>query len=94
MAKWIEERRKKQAEAIKRWKPWEKSTSPKTREGKEKASLNALKNGAHAAPIKELIAAFRNNRDFFNHINNYLLAEQEQERIKNRLLENDEKSDE
>ena len=37
---WTDERRAKQREAIQRWKPWEKSTGPKTPKGKAQAALN------------------------------------------------------
>jgi hypothetical protein len=39
---WTPERRAKQAEAIKRWKPWERSTGPKTDVGKNRSSRNAV----------------------------------------------------
>ncbi|MGE0109718.1 MAG: hypothetical protein AB7S81_08180 [Bdellovibrionales bacterium] len=42
---WTLERRKQQAEAIQRWQPWERSTGPRTAQGKEKASRNAFKGG-------------------------------------------------
>ena len=42
---WTPERRARQSEAIKRWKPWEKSTGAKTAEGKEKSKMNAWKHG-------------------------------------------------
>ena len=38
---WTPERKAKQAEAIRRWKPWERSTGPKSDEGKRVASQNA-----------------------------------------------------
>lgn len=38
---WTDERRAKQREAIQRWKPWEKSTGPKTAWGKLQAAQNA-----------------------------------------------------
>ena len=44
---WTQERRLKQSEAIKNWKPWEKSTGAKTAEGKEKSKMNAYKHGAY-----------------------------------------------
>ena len=46
---WTPERRAKQAEAIKRWKPWEQSTGPRTNAGKAEASQNALVHGLRSA---------------------------------------------
>ncbi len=43
---WTLERRAKQAEAIRRWQPWNKSTGPRTPEGKARSSRNADKGGA------------------------------------------------
>ncbi len=40
---WSEERRRRQAEMIRRWKPWERSTGPRTSEGKARSSKNAFK---------------------------------------------------
>jgi len=40
---WTPERRARQAEAIRRWKPWEKSTGPVTAAGKRRAAKNAAK---------------------------------------------------
>lgn len=40
-AAWTPERRAKQAEAIRRWKPWNKSTGPRSPEGKARSSRNA-----------------------------------------------------
>jgi hypothetical protein len=42
---WTNEQRLQQAEAIRRWKPWEQSTGPKTPEGKQVASQNAYQDG-------------------------------------------------
>jgi hypothetical protein len=42
---WTEERRARQAEAIRRWKPWEKSTGPASDAGKSRVSRNAYKGG-------------------------------------------------
>lgn len=51
---WTPERRKKQSEAIKHWKPWEKSTGPKTEVGIELSKKNALRHGFYSAEMKEL----------------------------------------
>ena len=52
-ARWILERRKRQSEAIKRWKPWEQATGPRSLEGKERVSKNAWM-GGHRAQLREL----------------------------------------
>lgn len=50
---WTAEQRARQAEAIRRWRPWEKSTGPVTDTGKAAASLNALKHGMYSAQWHE-----------------------------------------
>jgi hypothetical protein len=42
---WTLERRARQAELIRQWQPWEKSTGPKTDVGKTAVSRNADKGG-------------------------------------------------
>lgn len=42
---WTPERRARQAEAIRRWKPWAKSTGPRSDEGKARSSRNAYRGG-------------------------------------------------
>ena len=37
--------RRLRAELIRKWKPWEKSTGPKTEQGKSRVSRNAFKGG-------------------------------------------------
>ena len=51
---WTPERRKKQSELIRAWKPWEKATGAKTMEGKDKSKMNALKHGGRCASVREL----------------------------------------
>lgn len=46
---WTPERRARQAELIRRWKPWQASTGPRTPDGKDKASRNAWKGGYRPA---------------------------------------------
>lgn len=52
---WTEERRLKQAQAIRRWKPWLASTGPTTAAGKAISSRNASKPDA----IRKQIAAIK-----------------------------------
>lgn len=42
---WTEQRRKRQAVAIKRWRPWERSTGPRTAAGKARVSRNGYRGG-------------------------------------------------
>ena len=42
---WTSERRARQAALIRNWRPWERSTGPRTTEGKAKAANNAYKGG-------------------------------------------------
>jgi hypothetical protein len=42
---WTPEQREQQREAIRRWKPWEQSSGPKSPEGKTRASRNAWAGG-------------------------------------------------
>lgn len=44
-AGWTPERRAKQREAIQRWRPWEKSTGPKSDEGKARTAMNGYRGG-------------------------------------------------
>lgn len=44
---WTSERRAKQAKLIQSWKPWSKSSGPKSLEGKLKASKNSYKHGEY-----------------------------------------------
>lgn len=55
---WTAERRKRQAAAIHRWKPWERSTGPKTTEGKAIAARNAY-SGATRPLLRDLARALR-----------------------------------
>ena len=59
---WTPERRKRQAEMIKNWKPWEQSTGPKTEEGKAASSRNAWKGGTRPF-LREIARALRAQED-------------------------------
>ena len=51
---WTPERRARQAELIRQWQPWAKSTGPKSPEGKQRVSRNAW-TGGQRAQLRELI---------------------------------------
>lgn len=65
---WTEARRAKQSEAIKRWKPWERSTGPQTAAGKSRSAQNAVTHGATTSQAKEdrrrVSALLRDAHDF------------------------------
>ena len=50
---WTLERRKQQAELIRQWKPWAKSTGPKSQEGKERVARNPWR-GGHRQQLRAL----------------------------------------
>ena len=50
---WSLERRARQAEVIKQWKPWKQSTGPKSVKGKARVAGNAW-TGGHRAQLREL----------------------------------------
>jgi hypothetical protein len=49
---WTHERKAKQRAAIYRWRPWEKSTGPKTDGGKQTVARNAWKHGHRSQAAK------------------------------------------
>lgn len=68
MTKWTEERRRRQAEAIRKHKPWEKSTGPRTAKGKAKAALNATKHGMRSREGQRILKVLRLNAAFLKAI--------------------------
>lgn len=58
---WTEERRREQAAAIRKWRPWERSTGPRTVEGKAKVSRNAWRGGTRAL-LRRLAGLLRRSR--------------------------------
>lgn len=46
---WTPERRARQAEMIRQWRPWEQSTGPVTEAGKAKSAANSRNIGIRAA---------------------------------------------
>ena len=63
---WTPERRKRQSEAIRRWKPWRLSTGPKSPEGKATVASNAWTGGEWLKlrqAINAMNEAMREQRD-------------------------------
>ena len=62
---WTLEQRQEQSLAIKRWKPWLRSTGPKSPEGKAAVARNAYTGGEVAsfrATVKEISQVLREQR--------------------------------
>lgn len=69
---WTPERRARQAELIRTWKPWERSTGPRSTEGKQRTAQNGFKGGrwAELRELKrELNEMLREQRDELRRIN-------------------------
>jgi hypothetical protein len=69
MRQWTLQERQRQAQLIRRWKPWAHSTGATTFEGKEASKMNALKSGAYSQRTKDLYGWIRESgergRDVF-----------------------------
>ena len=57
---WTEERKAKQREAIQRWKPWEKSTGPRTDAAKATSAGNGRWAYLNRLTSKQLLRLIRN----------------------------------
>lgn len=60
------EHRASRATLIKKWKPWEKSTGPKTEEGKSTVAKNAVKHGCRSKDNQNELAALRRLIDSYS----------------------------
>ncbi|QEN88589.1 hypothetical protein FZC33_20790 [Labrys sp. KNU-23] len=55
---WTPERRARQAEAIKKWQPWLRSTGPRSKSGKARSATNAWK-GGHRRMMRDDVREIR-----------------------------------
>ncbi len=89
---WTEERRRKQAAAIKKWQPWKNSTGPKSDKGKARSSLNALKTGGRSVVYREYAKALVLNRLFLKQIMYAQIMDRERMRATKELLDKSNKN--
>ena len=71
MKGWTVERRARQAAAIRNWRPWNRSTGPRSVAGKARVAQNAWKGGQRPrwrAMLKELGAELGAQRDFLGEL--------------------------
>jgi len=57
------EHRSLRAKLIQKWRPWEKSTGPRSQVGKVKVSRNACKGGLRSA-LREVSALLKKQREY------------------------------
>lgn len=72
---WSPERRSAHTEAMRRWKPWEKSTGPTSAAGKARSSQNAFKHGSYSALERELSRLLRENNRVLRRVNAFIRLE-------------------
>jgi len=58
---WTPQRRARQSNLIRQWRPWENSTGPRTEAGKAVVSQNAYKGGSWLL-LRKLASALREQR--------------------------------
>ena len=63
MKGWTPERRRRQSMLIRQWRPWEKSTGPRTPQGKSRTACNAYKGGTRVM-LRRLAKALRQHDDW------------------------------
>ena len=69
---WTSERRARQAQLIRTWRPWERSTGPRTATGKATSARNGLKGGLEAevrSCLKESRALLKEHREALKKVN-------------------------
>lgn len=63
---WTPERRARQAQLIATWRPWERSTGPRTAAGKAASSRNSYKGGGQRGYVREVRKFLAECRKFGN----------------------------
>ncbi len=61
------EHRSLRAKLIQKWRPWEKSTGPRSQVGKVKVSRNAYKGGLRSA-LREVSALLKKQREYLESV--------------------------
>ena len=79
---WTPEQKAAQAEKIRKWKPWENSTGPKTEAGKARAKMNAYTGGVYTQDWRLLRYALKLDRAFTRSLVVWWEAEQRRDAIK------------
>jgi hypothetical protein len=78
---WTPERRAAHRAAIQNWKPWTKSTGPRSAEGKKRSSMNAFRNGGRTVHILRLKALLAHHRQWLRlvraHLDHHIFSENE-----------------
>ena len=64
---WTPERRAQQSAAIRQWRPWERSTGPKTPEGKARSAMRGFKGGTREM-LRELARILREQAEALKRI--------------------------
>ena len=62
---WTPEQRKKQAEKIRKWKPWAQSTGPRSAEGRAKSARNSFRGGLRHV-LREISLALRAQKEILD----------------------------
>jgi len=63
---WTPQRRRRQSELIRQWRPWEKSTGPRTPAGKVRAANNAHQGGTRPM-LRALSRTLGGHREWLGH---------------------------
>lgn len=70
---WTPEERRKQSEAIRRWKPWENSTGPVTAGGKAVTARNRIRHGFRPREMTQIRTLLKAQKAFVDGVEQALL---------------------